>query len=84
MGEGSGVAVSCGVGCRHCSDPVLLWLWCRPAATAPIGPLAWKPPYAMGAAQEMAKRQQQKKQQKNNKKKKQQKKPQSLISGMII
>ena len=28
----------------------LLWLWCRPAAVAPIGPLAWEPPYAMGAA----------------------------------
>ena len=25
-------------------------------ATAPIGPLAWEPPYAEGAAQEMAKR----------------------------
>ena len=37
-------------------DPVLLWLWCRLAATAPTGPLAWEPPYAMGAAQEMAKR----------------------------
>ena len=24
-----GVAVSYGVGCRHSSDPVLLWLWCR-------------------------------------------------------
>ena len=32
----SGVAVSCGVGCRHGSDPVLLWLWCRPAAVALI------------------------------------------------
>ena len=29
---------------------VLLWLWCRPAATAPIRPLAWEPPYAMGEA----------------------------------
>ena len=28
---------------------MLLWLGCRPAATAPIGPLAWEPPYAMGA-----------------------------------
>ena len=28
--------VSCGVSQRHCSDPVLLWLWCRPAATALI------------------------------------------------
>jgi len=30
--------------------PALLWLWQRPAATAPIGPLAWEPPYASGAA----------------------------------
>ena len=28
----------CGVGRRHSSDPVLLWLWCRLAAVAPIGP----------------------------------------------
>ena len=27
-------------------DPALLWLWCRPAATAPIQPLAWEPPNA--------------------------------------
>ena len=44
------------VGCRCGSDPVLLWLWRRPAATAPIQPLAWEPPYVTGAAQEMAKR----------------------------
>ena len=44
------VAVSCGVGHRHGSDPTLLWLWCKPAAPAPIRPLAWEPPYAMGAA----------------------------------
>ena len=25
---------------------MLLWLWCRLAATAPIGPLAWEPPHA--------------------------------------
>ena len=31
-------------------DPVLLWLWRRPVATAPIRPLAWKPPYAAGVA----------------------------------
>ena len=31
-------------------DPVSLWLWCRPAATAPNGPLAWEPPYATGGA----------------------------------
>ena len=29
-------------------DPALLWLWRRPAATAPTRPLAWEPPYAMG------------------------------------
>ena len=53
--------MSCGVGCRRGSDPALLWLWCRLAAIAPIRPLAWEPPYAMGAAQEMAKRQKKKK-----------------------
>ena len=37
--------MSCGVGHRHGSDPALLWLWCRQAATAPVGPLAWEPPY---------------------------------------
>jgi len=42
--------MSCGVGCRRGLDPTLLWLWCRPAATAPIRPLAWEPPYAMSAA----------------------------------
>ena len=28
-------------------DLVLQWLWCRPAATAPIPPLAWKLTYAL-------------------------------------
>ena len=46
--------MSCGVGCRHGSDPELLWLWRRQVATAPIQPLAWEPPYAAGAAQEIA------------------------------
>ena len=31
-------------------DPVLLWLWCRPAAAALTRPLAWEPPYVLGAA----------------------------------
>ena len=31
-------------------DPVLLWLWYRPAATALIQPLAWEPPYASDVA----------------------------------
>ena len=33
-------------------DPALLWLWRRPAATAPIRPLAWEPPYAAGVVLE--------------------------------
>ena len=56
VGWGSGIAESCGVGCRRGLDPALLWLWCRPAATAPIRPLAWEPPHTMGVALEMAKR----------------------------
>ena len=49
-----------GLRIRHCRelwcrsqmwlDPKLLWLWCRPAATALIQPLAWEPPYAVGVA----------------------------------
>ena len=56
MGEESGVAVSCGVGRRRGVDLALLWLWCRRAATAPNGPLAWKAPHAVGVALEMAKK----------------------------
>ena len=42
--------MSWGVGRRHNLDPAWLWLWCRPAATGLIGPLAWEPPHAAGAA----------------------------------
>ena len=42
--------MSCGVGRRHSSELVLLWLWCRSAVTTPIGPQAWEPPYAVGVA----------------------------------
>ena len=52
--------MSCGVVSRHSSDPMLLWLWCRPEATTLIQPLAWEPPYAMGAAVKIQKQQQQK------------------------
>ena len=48
MGWGSGVAASCGVGSRHSSDPTLLWLWHRSAAS--IRPLAWELSYVMGGA----------------------------------
>ena len=47
--------VSCGIGCRHGSDPELLCLWRRLVATALTGPLAWEPPCATGAALEKAK-----------------------------
>ena len=49
--------MSCGVARRRDLDPALLWLWRRPAATAPIQPQAWEPPYSMGAALEKTKRQ---------------------------
>ena len=42
-------------------DPALLWLWCRLAATAPIRPLAWEPPYATGVALEKTHTQKKKK-----------------------
>ena len=42
--------MSYGVGCRLGLDPELLWLWCRLAAAALIGHLAWEPPYAAGVA----------------------------------
>ena len=42
--------VSCGVDRRHGSDLALLWLWRRPATVALIGPLAWEPLHAVGAA----------------------------------
>ena len=42
-GQGSGIAVSCGVGHRRGSDLAWLWLWCRHAGTAPIRCLVWEP-----------------------------------------
>ena len=46
----------CGVGRRHGLDLALLWLCCRLANTALIRPLAWEPPYAVGAALKSKKR----------------------------
>ena len=40
--------MSCGVGRKWGSDPA--WLWHRPAAVAPIRPLAWELLYAAGVA----------------------------------
>ena len=83
--------MSCGVGRRRGSDPALLWLWGRLVAAAPIRPLAWEPPYAAGAAQEIAttttttatttKRQKTKK---KNVKKKKTKKKNKLVSGVPL
>ena len=42
--------MTCGVGHRLGTDPTLLWLWCRLAATAPMRLQAWEPPYAVGSA----------------------------------
>ena len=46
----SGLGIRCCCSCRvnrRCSsDRALLWLWCRPAAAAPIRLLAWELPYA--------------------------------------
>ena len=49
MGWGSGIVVSC-VGHRCCLDPVLLQLWYRPTAVAPILALAWELLYVDGSA----------------------------------
>ena len=51
MGRGSSIAVSCGVGHKCGSDPLLLllwlWLWHRLAAIAPTQALAWELPHAL-------------------------------------
>ena len=49
--------MSCGIGCRRGSDLVLLRLWHRLVAIAPITPLAWEPPCAMDAVLKKTKRQ---------------------------
>ena len=61
MGWGSGIAVSCGVGRKHGSDPMFLWPWRRPAAAAPIQPVAWKLPYATDSALKRPKKKEKKK-----------------------
>ena len=42
--------MSCGVGHRHGSDPMFLWLWYRLVAEALIQPIAFEPPHATGVA----------------------------------
>ena len=55
------VAMSCSIGHRWSSDSMLLWLWCRPAAAAPIRPPAWELPHASGAVLKKKKKKQNKK-----------------------
>ena len=50
-----------GIGHRRGLDLTLLWLWHRPAATTPIQPLVWEPPYAAGAALKKKKKKKKKK-----------------------
>ena len=60
--------MTCGVGHRRGSDlaVVVVWLWHRLAAIAPIRPLAWEPPYTAGVA--LKRQQQQKKLEKRTQK----------------
>ena len=37
-------------------DPLLLWLWCRLVATAPIRPLVWELPHTAGAGSRKSKK----------------------------
>ena len=53
--------MSCGVGHRRGLDPSLLWLWCRLAATVLVQPLAWEPPYVVGATLKRQKKRKKKK-----------------------
>ena len=46
------LALLSGLRIQHCCE-----LWCGPAVIAPIRPLAWESPYAVGAALEKEKRQ---------------------------
>ena len=43
------IAMSCVAGHRLGWDPLLLWLWHRPADVAPIWPPTWELPCALGA-----------------------------------
>ena len=74
--------MSCGVGRRHGSDPALLW--CRLVATAPIRPLAWEPPYAMGAALEKAKKTKKRKRKEKERKKKEKGKPAHILKDGVL
>ena len=50
MGQGSGIAMSYGVDCRHGLDPHAAVALDRPAAVASIRPVAWESPCSVSAA----------------------------------
>ena len=62
--------MSFGVGCRHSLDPVLLWLWCRLTAAAPVQPLASELPHATNGALKGKRERKEGRKEKNKKKKK--------------
>ena len=61
--------MGCGVGCRRSSDPALLWLWCRPVATAPVRTKDWEPNKAAGVNKKKKKKKKKKKDGTSEKKK---------------
>ena len=69
MGQGSGLAVSCGVGCRPGLDPAFMLLWCRPASAVLIPPLPRELLYATGVAIKSKRPKKKKKKKKKEKKK---------------
>ena len=62
--------LSYGVGHRLSSDSELLWLWHRLVATAPIQPLPWELPYALGTVIKSKKKKKKKKKKERKKEKK--------------
>ena len=58
--------MNCGIGHRHSSDPVWLWLWHQLSAAAPLRPLALELPYAVGEALKDQKKKKKKKKKKKN------------------
>ena len=77
--------MSCIVGHRHSSHPtlLLLWLWCRLAATALIWTLAWELPYAAGEAKKRKKRKKKKKKKYPDRKRKGERKKAYYGLGLI-
>ena len=59
----------------------MLWVWCRPAATALIQPLAWELSYATGAALKKKRKEKEKNNKDKLKKKKEALKLQTQTSG---